>query len=268
MTTLYSIADRKSTWTRLPDLSKEVNAESQTKTLEQLPKEDEQEKKDIYLGKGLQFITDKNLYDEIIIYLDKTFLSHKGTLSGKLSFDSVMKGSNSYIAVAVDMFLRQQGSRHRIATQRDLETNLQMFKGCYEDTGLALRSTGFPNQSKAEYLHKQIKKLYPQLNFPIFAELRGMELDSDLNFKITPQSRCKTADCLNWDNGTKYSQTDNYGLPKAKDASSSRQIWTIKDGLARLYLNRVLDLDSGDEGLSDSVDDGRVVLVSAGGGSP
>ena len=51
-----------------------------------------------------------------------------------------MKGSNSYIATAVDMYFKSINSQHRIARQFDLETNLPMFKGCYEDTGLALRS--------------------------------------------------------------------------------------------------------------------------------
>src|SRR3989344_2194923 len=85
---------------------------------------------------NLSFITDKNLYKEIRKYLDATFSAHKSTLSKNLRFeDSVMKGSNSYIAVGVDMFLKKQNSKYRIATQRELETNLEMFKGCYKETG-------------------------------------------------------------------------------------------------------------------------------------
>ncbi|HLD55629.1 MAG TPA: hypothetical protein VJB35_05200, partial [Candidatus Nanoarchaeia archaeon] len=55
-------------------------------------------------SKDLNFITDENLYKEIVCYLDKTFPAYTETLSGRLSFDGVMKGSNPYIATAVDMF--------------------------------------------------------------------------------------------------------------------------------------------------------------------
>lgn len=217
----------------------------------------------VSIGKGLQFITDQNLYKEIVDYMDKTFPAHKETLSGKLSFDGVMKGSSPYLAVAVDMFLRSQKSKHKIATQRDLETNLQMFKGCYEDTGLALRSVADPNKSQAKHLYKQIKQANPSIEFPIFIELRNLDLDASLNFKLTPQSQYKKADCLNWESGTHYSQADDYGLPKSEDKSSGRQIWTMKDGLVRACLYRSLCFGAGNGVLPNSYDDGRVVLVSA-----
>ncbi len=221
------------------------------------------------VGKNPQFITDQNLYNEIIKYLDKTFSNHKSNLSGKLNFtDGVMKGSNPYIAVAVDMFLKKQNIKHRIATQRDLETKIQMFKDCYEDTGLALRSTKNPNKSSAEHLYNQIKKSNPKLKFPIFIELRDLELDSNLNFNLTSQSKYKTADCLNWEDGTHYSQIDDYGLPKVEDASSPRQIWTRKDGLAGVYLDGGLDFDPSSGNVFDSDGNGRVVLVPAEGGAP
>jgi cysteine synthase len=84
-----------------------------------------------------------------------------------------------------------------------------------------------------------------------------------LNFNITPQSRYKTAECLNWENGTCYSQIDNDGLPKAEDKNSGRQIWTRQDGLARACLGRGGDWSSGSAYLGYSDGDGRVVLVSA-----
>jgi len=212
-------------------------------------------------SKDLNFITDENLYKEIICYLDKTFPSHTETLSGRLSFDGVMKGSNPYIATAVDMFLQSINDTHRIATQKDLETNLEMFKGFYEDTGLVLRRLNNPNKDKAKYLYEQIRKA--NFTLPIFFDLRGLKLDANLNFNLTEESRYKTANCLNWERGTKYSKIDEFGLPKEKDKNSSRQIYTFKDGLVRLYLDRFLDLNSNYEYLDNSNNDGRVVVINS-----
>ncbi|KHO53138.1 MAG: hypothetical protein QT05_C0008G0022 [archaeon GW2011_AR13] len=175
-------------------------------------------------SKDLAFITDENFYKEIICYIHKTFPYNTTTLSGKLSFDGVMKGSNPYIATAVDMFLQSINDTHRIATQKDLETNSTL---------------------------------------PIFFDLRGLKLDANLNFNLTEESRYKTANCLNWESGAKYSKIDEFGLPKEEDKNSSRQIWTLKDGLVRLYLNRSLDLASNYGNLENSYDLGRVVVVSA-----
>src|SRR3989339_85687 len=221
---------------------------------------DEEKPKISILSKDLNFITDENLYKEIVCYMDKTFPAHTTTLSGKLSFNRVMKGSNPYIAIAVDMFLQSINDTHRIATQKDLETNLEMFQGFYEDTGLVLRSLKYPNKDKANYLSKQIGKANSTL--PLFLDLRGLKLDANLNFNLTEESRYKTtANCLNWESGTKYSKIDEFGLPKEEDKNSSRQIWTLKDGLVRLYLNGLLDLVSYNEDLEDSLDNGRVVVV-------
>ena len=119
-------------------------------------------------NKELSFIEDENLYKEIVKYLDKTFPAQKDNLSNKLKFENnVMKGSNPYIATAVDMYFKSINSKHRIARQLDLETNLQMFKGFYEDTGLALRSLEEPNKFRAEHLYKQLKLINPNIKFPI-----------------------------------------------------------------------------------------------------
>jgi len=222
------------------------------------PKVEEKPKINIPSG-DLNFITDENFYKEIVCYMNKTFPSHIAILSGKLSFDEVMKGSSPYIATAVDMFLQSINDTHRIATQKDLEINLEMFRGFYEDTGLVLRSLNNPNNYKAKYLYEQLGKANSTL--PIFFDLRGLKLDANLNFNLTEESRYKTANCLNWKSGTKYSKIDEFGLPKEEDKNSSRQIWTLKDGLVRLYLNGLLDLVSYNEDLEDSLDNGRVVVV-------
>ena len=211
---------------------------------------------------NLSFITDKNLYKEIRKYLDATFSAHKSTLSKNLRFeDSVMKGSNSYIAVGVDMFLKKQNSKYRIATQRELETNLEMFKGCYKETGLALKSIAEPNKSQAENLYAQIKKATPNIEFPIFVDLRGLVLDSNLNFNLTDESKYKTAECLNWKDEKRYSKIDDFGLPKEIDKNSKRQIGTKSSGLLSSYLNGALYFNANGEDLSNSNSSGRVVLA-------
>ncbi len=212
--------------------------------------------------KDLQFITDKNLYKKIIKYLDKTFPNKKSDLSAKLKFeDNVMKGSNPYIATAVDMYLKSINSKFRIARQLDLETNLQMFKDFYVDSGLALRNLENSNKIQAEYLFAQLKKRNPNIQFPIWINLKGLNLDINLNFNLTDESQYKTAECLNWENGEKYSKIDELGLPKEKDDSSNRQIWTSDNALSRCYLDRDSDLCSNGSVLSDSDGDGRVVLA-------
>ena len=213
----------------------------------------------------LSFVTDENLYKEIIKYLNNTFSTQKSNLSEKLKFeDKIMKGSNPYIAVGVDMFLKTQNLEYRIATQRDLETNLQMFKGFYKDSGLALRSLEEPNSSQAEHLYKQLKLKDPNIKFPIFIELKNLELDSNLNFNLTNNSSYKTADCLNWKSGTNYSQVDDYGLPITKDKNSKRQIWTVNSGLSGACLDGYSNLDSDNSNLAYSDDYGRVVVARTG----
>ncbi|HIG95040.1 MAG TPA: hypothetical protein HA283_00465 [Nanoarchaeota archaeon] len=235
------------------------NKHSKEEVEEPITKLDEEKPKISISSKDLTFITDENLYKEIVCYMDKTFHYTSAFSIGKLYFDGVMKGSNPYIATAVDMFLQSINDTHRIATQKDLETNLEMFKGFYEDTGLVLRSLKDPNQDKANYLYGQIAKANSTL--PIFFNLRGLKLDANLNFNLTEESRYKTANCLNWEKVARYSKIDEFGLPTEKDINSLREIWTLKDGFVRLSLNKHLDLNSYNGGLEDSNDNGRVVLV-------
>ena len=164
---------------------------------------------------------------------------------------------------AVGMFLKQNRPEYTIARQAELETNLEMFKDYYVDSGLALRSLEDPNSGRASYLHEQLLKKDSKIKFPIWIDLKGLTLDSSLNFNLTNESAYKTAECLSWNNQTKYSKTDDFGLPKEKDESSSRQIWTMDKGLARCFLDRDSYLNSGYGGLDYSDDDGRVVLVKA-----
>ena len=208
----------------------------------------------------LSFVTDKNFYNEICKYIKKEFPK----LNNVLEFnDSVMKQSNPYLAVAVDMYLKSINSEYRIATQLDLEQNLNFTKDTYNDSGLALRNLTGTNKEQAKYIFDQLKKKnITEKDFPIWLNLRGLVLDKNLNFNLTEESFYKTAECLNWENGASFSKINEFGLPKEEDKSSSRQIWTNKDyALSRCYLSRGSDLYSSSSNLSNSDGDGRVVLA-------
>jgi len=217
----------------------------------------------VNLSGDLSFVNDKVLYKEIVQYMDKTFPSHKNILSGNLKFkDNVMKGSNTYIATAVDMYLKSINSEYRLATQLDLEQKLKFTENIYNDSGLALRNLKKGNKDKAIYLFGQLKKKnLTEKDFPLWFNLRNLNLDNNLNFNLTDESFYSKADSLNWDNGTNFSKVNSFGLPDEKDKNSSRQIWTSDDALSRCYLNRNSDLNSNNSNLSSSDDNGRVVLA-------
>ena len=212
----------------------------------------------IPITEDLSFVTDENLYKEISQYITK----EHSQIENKLIFeDNVMKNSNPFLAVAVDMFCKKHYPEYRIARQVDLETNLSMFKGLYIDSGLALRNLTGNNKEQAIYLFEQLKqKGIKESNFPIWSDLRGLELNGK-NFKLTDESIYSTQECLNWKSGTKYSKINNLGLPKEKDENSSRQIWTSNNALSSCCLDWDSDLYSDYSDLFDSNGVGRVVLA-------
>jgi len=243
----------------MPDLTPEEIEERKNSV--QKPKPEEQTSPISTPTGNMIFVTDENIFKEINKYLAK----EHPKLENKLTFaDNIMKNSNTYLAVAVDEFCKKYLSNYRIAIQKDLETNLNMFKGFYIDSGLALRSLTEPNSSQANYLFEQLKERGIKLeNLPIFLNLRGLKLDSNLNFNLTDESSYKlNANCLNWKDESFYSQTDNFGLPKEIDENSLRKIWTIKDGLSGVYLGGGGGLFARFDYLVGSGDDGRVVFVS------
>jgi len=212
----------------------------------------------------LAYVEDKDLFKEIRNYIK----SEHNKLENKLIFkDGVMKHSNAPLAVAVDMFFKKYYPEYRISTQRDLEANLPMFKGFYIDTGLALRNLTGANKEQAEYLFEQLKKRGVKIeDFPLWINLRGLELDKNLNFNLTDEAVYSTQPSLNWKNGTHYSITNELGLPKEEDTSSSRSIWTdLNYALSRCYLGRDSDLGACGSVLASSYDGGRVVLKKVGG---
>ena len=74
------------------------------------------------------------------------------------------------------------------------------------------------NKEQAVYLFDQLKKRgLTEKDFPIWFNLRDLELDNNLNFNLTDESIYSTQPCLDWENGTRYSKINSFGLPKEKD---------------------------------------------------
>ena len=118
------------------------------------------------------------------------------------------------------------------------------------------------NEKKAIYLFDQLKKKgKTEKDFPFWINLRGISLDNNLNFNLTDKSFYATAECLNWKNGTNFSEINNFGLPERGNTKSKRAIWTTDSGLSRCYLYWYSYLNSSNSDLSYSNDDGRVVLA-------
>lgn len=187
---------------------------------------------------------------------------------------NVVKGSNPFAVVLANQILREEGLR--TATQADLEKVLKLdilpLRGTYEDTGLVLRSRDEPNK----YLAKNFPTFFP-FDFtystklvgkrPIIIPLNGLELVNDSNsphgltFNLIDGTEIIRAPVLDGkNNGRLFSETGKYGLPE-KLGKGNRTLYTRDSGLSRLYLTRYLDLLSDDDGLADSSDVGRVVVV-------
>lgn len=187
----------------------------------------------------------------------------------------VVRGSNPFYAVAVQSEIPLGV---RVATQADLEKALKTgmdLSGTYEDTGLVLRSGDNPNKYLARNLIAQVKgRLGKKAKMPVMIPLYGMELVKDqdsphgLAFKLKEDAEIVYSPILNKQGNFNSEDVDEKtGLPK-RTGEGNRTLYTTNSGLSRLYLYYYLSLYSGNDYLTDSNDDGRVVLVStAEGGS-
>ena len=190
--------------------------------------------------------------------------------------DGLVKGSNSFAVVLANQILAQEGLR--VARQSDLERAMKLsalqLRGQYVDSGLVLRNEDEPNSYLAKDLYAQIKSRNSKKESPIMIPLTELDLIIDgssshgLKFKLKEDAEIIYAPILNGPDGTFVSECvdERTGLP-SKFASAlisqNRTLYTRSSGLSRLCLGGVLGLCSGGGGLASSVDDGRVVVVSA-----
>jgi hypothetical protein len=205
---------------------------------------------------------------------------------------SLGKGSNDFYVVAVNEVLREKFPKIRTATQADLEKILREnsleLSGHYEDSGLVWRSSQDPNKYLAEDLLNQFiaKGVNLKQNSAYVIQLQNLSLKKDATSPakvsfILPNiiaGEYFEAPVLNELSQQKFNSSDvdtTTGITKKVSGVGSRTLYTrnldsysVKNsGLVRLYLG-FLYLGSFDENLSYSVDDGRVVLVSAEGDAP
>ena len=196
--------------------------------------------------------------------------------------DGVVKGSNPFAVVLANQILRQEGLR--TASQADLEKALRLgcvipLRGIYEDTGLVLRSEEDQDYSRntplAKDLGKQVKARGIKFDSknPVVIPLAGLELQRAENqyglaFKLIDGAEIYNARVLrSGGNFTSEDIDEKTGLPKQL-GTGNRTLFTRGSGLSSLYLYIDLNLVSNGRDLDDSVDYGRVVVVSAEGTSP
>lgn len=185
----------------------------------------------------------------------------------------VVRGSNPFYVIAVNETLRDNGLNLKTANTADLERVLRTgalpLQGQYEDTALALRDESNPNSYLAGNLMVQLKARNSEQEMPLMIPLYGLDLVKDsnsphgLSFKLRDDSELIYASILVGNNNQQFSETEEFnGLPKEL-GKGNRTLYTSDSGLSRLYLGRILGLDSGSGGLANSDGDGRVVVVSA-----
>ena len=187
-----------------------------------------------------------------------------------LSYDNgVVKGSNFFAVALVNSIVKPLGLR--VASQADLErvlsTNALELKNQYEDTALVLRNRGDPNEYLAGKLADQTLARGYDFSTPLVVPLYGVEVVKDkdsphgLAFKLAEDTQIVRApELIAKNNGKNFSATNEYGIPNV-DGKGERMLYTRESGLLGLFLNRNLDVGSGDDYLANSGDSGRVVLV-------
>lgn len=191
--------------------------------------------------------------------------------------DKLVRGSNPFYVVAANEFLAERGLR--VASPADLGTALlagASFSGTYEDSGLVLRSNGEPNKYLANDLARQVTERNYKFsdNVSLMIPLVGLKLRVDekspsgLSFNLTDASEVIKAPQLSHENYQKrFSRMDEKGLPVFDD-DGNRVNYTAQGGLHGFYLGRNEDLVSNNDNLEYSDDNGRVVVVRAGGAVP
>lgn len=256
------------------------------------------------IGRGIPVITKEPLKDrsfgKAFFLTDDDFGKkvHSKVISkysniGAITKISLGKGSNSFYVVAVNEVLREEFPKIRTATQADLERILREksleLSGHYEDSGLVLRDKQDPNKYFAKNLFDQFKAKGVNLkqNNAYVIQLQNLSLKKDeaspekISF-VLPNSIAGEyfeSPVLNEYSQQKFDSSDIdiiTGITKKVSDSGSRKLYTrnwdgysVKNsGLVKLYLYRILSLNSDIENLSNSYDSGRVVLVSAKGGAP
>jgi phage antirepressor YoqD-like protein len=184
-----------------------------------------------------------------------------------------LAGSNCFAPLKLREFL-PEGTR--LATMADLgrviEINPDFLKGFYSDTGLALRTAGDScenNDFLAKDLAKQLKERKITLDSPKVIYFDALDLrksqDSiyglayNLNERAAPGVNIIDAPELM--NDMRFKTMNEKGIPII-DNKGNRNLYIKQDGLSRFCLDKGLHVLSFFGHLSDSDDDGSVIVVS------
>ncbi len=183
----------------------------------------------------------------------------------------IVHGSNPFAACLVDMIARPEA---RIATPVDLQAILISqdrtstpvdVRGGYKDAAFVLRSVKEPNSYIAESLAEQLD---PKTEWPVVIWLSGLELVKDpdsprgLNFKFTENTTYHHTPILAEKSGHFDDDAVDpaMGLP-TRLGGTERYLYSVEEGLSRLYFGRGSSLDTIWDELDNSQVDGRTVLV-------
>lgn len=189
--------------------------------------------------------------------------------------NGVVQGSNPFAVVLMNTIVADAGIH--VATPTDIETilarNAVSLAGQYVDMGLVLRSRADPNTYIANNLADQVEKRGKKVGkTPHVLPLNGLELVNDsssphgLAFNVMEAAQIVEApQLIGRNNGKRFSETDETGLPSKFASDGTRTLYTRDGGLSRLYLDRdaLVDSSGGGGNLANSYDSGRVVLVRA-----
>jgi hypothetical protein len=189
----------------------------------------------------------------------------------------LVKGSNLPISARIDTLVREATQdRVRVANLRDL-SRPEVMEGVvgnhYSDApALVLRSqtdSYVPNQELIQRLLPKIEEVRGNTEFSNPLLITGFDVrpsDIQYGWEIAPRGDFAIFedDRLSGKyDGTRFNKVDEFGIP-IFDNEGERTFYARDGGLSGVCLSRDGVVDSDYDDLSNSVDDGRVVLVSAG----
>jgi hypothetical protein len=224
----------------------------------------------------LMFVKDPGMYLGFQEYLNEKFPNEQNLFTERLEYESIMKGSNPLIAIAMDMYLKEQYPQYRIATQADLEINnenQEFVKDTIQDVGLVLRdfqALGKLSDNSRE-LYESLEAVYKRrkgdftakLELPLFVNLKGLYLADDVIIRATEEASWKSDGCLTWSNISRFDKTDEFGLPLRKTNNLTiKRLFQKKDNNLYVAKNETEGiLNFSRDPLYESFDASRIVLT-------
>ena len=183
-----------------------------------------------------------------------------------------MRGANLPLVSRLTELLAPSGIRTAVPADDKYGDVSRLIDGrFYADfNALVLRIRGdsyAPNDSLAKDLADKIEQKQGKLKLPVMVVRPIVRYAENLEYgfifdleDVTTVIEDERLDEKKYPTGMKFDNVDKIGLPLF-DKKGKRTWYAREDGLSRLFLYCNLDLNSLDEHLADSLDNGRVVLV-------